>query len=375
MTNPDEGALLDWRRANCALYNDQKLKLGVFNFNCSGGLIMSEASRHEVSWDEMVHIARKADELGFEALLPGANWRGYGAKVDFMGRCYESLTLSAGLAQHTRNAVLFSTIHLPFVHPLVGTKMAATIDHASGGRFGINLTMGFRQDVQDMFGLPMNEHDDRYVHGTEWLTIAKRLWSEPDNFDFEGKFFKLKDVESNPKPIQPQRPVLVNAGVSPAGIDYTARECDFSFMPISDLGAAKDKAAGIRDKARTEYCREIGVLSYAVVICRDSEAEAKAAYEEVLELGDWEGAKNAMKALGIGSESWTEQLRDFQARFVVGNGGHVIVGTPEQVTDALVDVVNAGIDGLMLGWTDYHDEFAYFGDRVMPLLKQAGVRH
>jgi len=33
-----------------------------------------------------------------------------------------------------------------------------------------------------------------------------------------------------------------------------------------------------------------------------------------------------------------------------------------------------GIQGLILAWLDYREELAYFGERVMPLLRQAGLR-
>jgi alkanesulfonate monooxygenase SsuD/methylene tetrahydromethanopterin reductase-like flavin-dependent oxidoreductase (luciferase family) len=40
------------------------------------------------------------------------------------------------------NNAIFATSHLPTVHPIVAAKAATTIDHISGGRFGLNLVMG-----------------------------------------------------------------------------------------------------------------------------------------------------------------------------------------------------------------------------------------
>jgi FMNH2-dependent dimethyl sulfone monooxygenase len=33
------------------------------------------------------------------------------------------------------------------------------------------------------------------------------------------------------------------------------------------------------------------------------------------------------------------------------------------------------MDGMIMGMLDYHEEMDYFGDNVLPLLKQAGLRH
>ena len=71
-------------------------------------------------------------------------------------------------------------------------------------------------------------------------------------------------------------------------------------------------------------------------------ADAKAAWEAIYEgltgilaRGDWAGAQAVMDTLGIESESFGDIIRDFQARFICGFGGHVLLGSPEQVVDQL----------------------------------------
>jgi hypothetical protein len=40
------------------VFNDQKLKLGIFSANCSGGVIMSDApTGFRVTWDQQLEIA------------------------------------------------------------------------------------------------------------------------------------------------------------------------------------------------------------------------------------------------------------------------------------------------------------------------------
>ena len=68
----ETGPLADRQQTN-PLFNDQKMKLGLFGTNCSYGLIMSHApTTYEATWAHTVAIAQRADALGFEAMIPVA---------------------------------------------------------------------------------------------------------------------------------------------------------------------------------------------------------------------------------------------------------------------------------------------------------------
>ena len=346
-----------------ALFGDQPLKLGVFNFNCSGGMTMVDDSPNTLSWETMRAIAIKADWMGLEAIVPVARWRGFGGSSDFNGTSFEPFTWAAGLAEATTHTLVFATPHLPLMHPVAAAKMAATVDHLSGGRLGLNLVVGWFTDEMKMFGATQRGHDDRYRYGSEWLEIARRLWSEDEPFDFEGEFFDLQGVQGAPKPLQQPRPVLINAGGSPVGLDFAAREVDFNFTSVTSVASARKLTPKVKRLAAESYGRELGVITSAVVIRRDTEAEAKAVYERILVDADWEGARNVMKTLGIESQSFGEHIRDFEAKLVVGFGAHVICGAPEQVAEGLRELSDAGTDAVFIGLPDYDAELDFFGER------------
>src|SRR6476619_1966495 len=116
------------RRTTNPMFNDQKMKLGLFGTNCSYGLIMSHIdSSYKVTWDHTREIARRADALGFEALVPIDRWQGFGVSTNFIGNCFETHTFSFSDAATTENIAMFATSHLPTVHPIVAAKMATTI--------------------------------------------------------------------------------------------------------------------------------------------------------------------------------------------------------------------------------------------------------
>ena len=51
-----------------------------------------------------------------------------------------------------------------------------------------------------------------------------------------------------------------------------------------------------------------------------------------------------------------------------------LVCTPERVVDKMLAIAGIGVEGFILSWLDCHEELKYFGERVMPLMRQAGLR-
>lgn len=372
----ETGPLADRRTTN-PLFGDQKMKLGLFGINVSHGLIMSHApSSYEVSWEHTKEIAQRADRLGFDALIPVARWKGFGGSTNFNGNCFETYTWAAGIAEATERIAVAATSHLPTMHPIVAAKQATTIDHISGGRFALNLVMGWVTPEMEMFGSTQREHDERYAFGQEWLDYTFKLWGEPGSFDVDGQYFQGLDVEAYPKPVQGPRPALVNAGNSKSGIEFSARNVDVNFASLDTLENVHGYTSTLKEKATSEYKRKLQTMTYGLVVCRDTEAEAEAAFRQVVDEGDWGAAGNVIKIAGSGaSQSFDHAVKQYQERFIAGWGGYPIVGTPEQVAEELGRLNAAGMDGMIMGLIDYNEELTYFGDQVLPLLVEAGLRH
>jgi hypothetical protein len=85
-----------------ALFNDNRLKLGVFGLNVSNGCAATTAEGHlQPTWQNNLDIAVMADRAGIEALVPVARWKGFGGKTNFNDTCFETYTWAAGLAAAT----------------------------------------------------------------------------------------------------------------------------------------------------------------------------------------------------------------------------------------------------------------------------------
>lgn len=365
--------LREHRRKHVPVFNDQKLKLGIFAMNCSGGNLMTTApTEFRMDWPHNLRAVQLADEMGFELALPLGRWKGQGGETNHNGTSFDVCTWAAGMAQATTNIMCFATSHVALMHPLIAAKQGATIDHISKGRFGLNVVMGWFRREMAMFGLSLRDHDERYRYGEEWISFLKRIWGEAEPFSFKGEFFDAAEVESNPKPMQRPYPVLVSAGTSKAGVEFTARNMDINFGSLAhpdEIG----RLLAVRDRADKEYDRDVALICSCFIVCRETEAEALAVYQNVLDRGDWGAARAMMEMLGV--ESGSFDFKERARKFVAGYGSNPLIGTPEQIVDKLLDYQSRGIHGLVLYFLDYVSELTFFRDRVMPLLKQAGLRH
>jgi dimethylsulfone monooxygenase len=364
------------KKHNPILGSPNRLKLGVFGLNVSGGCAMTEAGGTlEINWDESVRIARAAEDAGIEAVVPVARWRGFGGPTNFNHRSFETLTWAAGLAAATERIGIFATVHVPTLHPVRAAKEIATVDHISRGRFALNIVAGWNETEIQMFGLSQREHDQRYAFADEWTTLVKRLWTE-DRFNFAGNFFTAPGAYSEPKPVQKPWPVIMSAGNSPAGRDFAACHADLNFALGPDLPTLSATCAEVKTLARERYRREISVFTMGYVVCRETEKEARR-YRDyyVKEKGDFTAARNLLETLIPNSQSALgSQFQAMIENFIAGYSALPLVGTPEQIVDGMCRMAQAGFDGLTLSWVDYDEGIAQYRDKLRPLLIQAGLR-
>ena len=164
-----------------------------------------------------------ADEMEFEALVPVGRWKGFGGATNFNGEGFECYTWAAAMSALTKYSAVFATSHVPTVHPVMAAKQGATIDHISGGRFTLNVVTGWFAPEIEMFGAPLLEHDKRYDMAIEWIEIIKRLWTEEKEFDFDGKFYKVKKGTDAAQATPAAAPGIMCAGASPSGRQFTAQ--------------------------------------------------------------------------------------------------------------------------------------------------------
>jgi len=357
----------------------QPLMLGVFlNFQDIRHSALPSTSTW--TYDYNAEIVQLADRLGFEIVFSRTQWLpkgGYDGEASL-----DSFIGVAAFAPITKRILLISTIHVLYGpwHPVHLAKYGATLDHISKGRWGINIVTGHRAVEHEMFGWSQIEHDQRYEMAGEFFDVVERLWAETENFSHTSRYstWKLKDGYITPKPLY-GRPVLVNATGSEAGINFAAQYSDLVFI-TSPGGAHIDSAlatlpahiAKIR-RAADAYGREIKTLINPVIVSRDT-PEAAQAYADAIVEHRLSPDQRGDRTYASDAHAWRGRL-DPSNKQGRGLGGNLeIVGSPEQVVEQLIALKRAGIDGVQISFYDFLPDLQYFGERILPLMQQAGLR-
>jgi dimethylsulfone monooxygenase len=349
-------------------------KLGVFSMNADGGLAITDVpERWRASWEDNLAAARIADDAGLEFLLPIARWKGFGGRNRVREWSFETFTWAAGLASATRRIGLFMTVHVPIVHPLYAAKALATVDHVSGGRAGLNIVCGWNPQEFAMFGVALGEKG--YVQAAEWIGIIEQAYAGDAPFDFKGEYYDLKGVVSRPASLQVPRPVTMNAAFGGPGRDFAARHCDYLFSTFSDIEDGGRHVADIRQRAEA-VGRDVGIYTVAHVVCRETQREAEDYYTRyAVTQADHAAVDAHMAGKKEFSRSHDAHAYDkYRQRFAGGAGSYPLVGTPEKIVEDIGRIAAQGYAGAALSFVNYTEELPYFCERVLPLLRQAGLR-
>ena len=356
------------------MLNSSGFKIGVFSTNADGGLaITTVPERWRASWNDTLDAARIADRAGLDFLLPIARWKGFGGETDVREHSFETFTWAAALAGATDTIGLFMTVHVPLVHPVFAAKALATVDHASGGRAGLNIVCGWNPAEFAMFGATPDTAP--YDRAAEWIEVVERAYADDAPQDFEGQFYKLKGVISRPAAMQRPRPVTMNAAFGGPGRDFAAAHCDFLFSTFATIEDGRKHITDIRERSE-KAGRDVGIYTAAHVVCRPTQTEAEDYYERyAVTEADHAAVDDHMANKKSFARSHDPDAFDlYRKRFAGGAGTYPLVGTPQRIADDLIRICAEGYSGIALTFVNYTDELPYFCETVLPLLSEAGIR-
>ena len=212
-----------------------------------------------VDYHDILQVWQAADSMAeiehawlFDHLMPIGG--------DPTGSAHEGWTLLSALAAQTQRLRLGLLVTSNrFRPPALLAKIAATVDVISGGRLEFGIGAGSRPQhplarrEYDAHGLPYHDFAHSVASLAEACTVIRRLWTEPEPFDFDGSHIKLAGAFGNPKPIQHPHPPIVIGGRSTATLRVVAEHADRWNMPGGDIGDAIRRSA-ILD----QYCAERG---------------------------------------------------------------------------------------------------------------------
>ena len=207
-----------------------------------------------VSYSQVQEVWLEADALGFDSAFAFDHFMPIFS--DPTGPCLEGWTLLAALAAQTKRLkVGLLVTGNTYRNPVVLAKMAATVDHVSGGRLILGMGAGWFELEHQAYGIPYYTPGGRARRLVEAVELIKMLFTQ-DKTTYDGKYYQIKDAPFKPKPLQKPHPPILIGGMGPRVIQpLAARHANIWHFFVGKGGAESVKKIATRFDA---ICKEVG---------------------------------------------------------------------------------------------------------------------
>jgi FMN-dependent oxidoreductase (nitrilotriacetate monooxygenase family) len=412
----------------------RQLHLGVFTYpgghHIGGWRHPSAAPREILGYDYYAKMAVAAERGKFDLLFVGDMLaaREKDGRVIAQGALnnIDSISINSALAAVTTHLGLVATLSTTYNEPYAIAERFASLDHISHGRCGWNIITTANDDAALNFSRKSHmEKTLRYQRAKEFVDICKALWDSWDDdalaaadqfvdvtkihpIDHVGQFFSLQAASALPRPPQGY-PVMVQAGGSPAGLEFAATVGEVIFAAQS----RREEAVRFRNAVRERMPghgrdpEQLKILPGLLPILGSTEREALAKEEMLNELlhpavGIWmlseqmdfrlydypEDAQLPTADIRASGSGFTPRVVSLMeradreglsikacGRLVAASRSHgSFVGTPEQLVDYMQLWMDEGAcDGFNIMPAYFQEELDLFVDQVVPLLQRRGL--
>lgn len=285
----------------------------------------------------------RAEKLGYDSVFCVDHmWQRGLPEVDHL----EAWTLLSALAPVTTRIRLGALVLCnSYRNPALLAKMAASLDHVSGGRLVLGIGAGWMDEEYRGYGYPFPSTRERIEQLDEALEVIGRLFSEKCA-DFQGKYYQLDSAYNRPAAVQqPRPPILIGGGGEKHMLRVVARHADIWNCPNNhSLELERRRAALAR------HCADIGrdpaeieVSEQSFIVVGETEAEFKARW------------KTAMALFGAAFDLERTAFR----------------GTPDQVVEQLQKRVAQGVTFFTFLSGDFHapETLDLIAEQVLPAFR------
>jgi probable F420-dependent oxidoreductase len=253
-------------------------------------------------------LAQEAERLGFESLvLPehvvlAADYTSRypynkSGRVPLPPDCIipdpiDTLAYVAGVT--TTLGLATGLLVLPWHHPLVLAKRAATVDRLSGGRLRLGVGLGWMREEIEAGGV---DFDTRGERADETIDALRAVWGADPQLGafFEGQHFSFSGVSSFPRPAQAGGIPIEVGGTSPPAIRRAARRGD-GWLSLGLRGERLVEALRTLAEEASAAGRDPGKIEVTLSGVSTSATVDRAALEEAGAIGARRVVINLMSA-------------------------------------------------------------------------------
>ena len=317
-------------------------------------------------------IARSAEQLGFEAALtPTGAW------------CEDAWLTTAMLTEVTERLKFLVAFRPGLVSPTLSAQMAATFQRHSQGRLLLNVVTGGESAEQRAYG-DFLDKEGRYERCGEFLSIVTRLW-RGESVSAEGRHLHVEGARLArlPDPL----PELYFGGSSAHAGPVAARYADV-YLTWGEPPDAVDAKLRWMDGLAREAGRTLRYGIRLHVVSRDTAAEAWRQAERLIENIDSGAIRRAQEGLARSESEGQRRMRELHGGsrdnlevspnlwagvgLLRGGAGTALVGSHAEVADRIEEYAALGISEFILSGYPHLEEAYWFGEGVLPILRQRG---
>ena len=318
--------------------------------------------------DYLTQFAQAHETAGFDAALVG-----------YSSASAEGFQVASFCAAET-NKLKFLIAHRPgFIAPTLAARKMATFDNLSKGRLLVHIITGGSDFDQRRDG-DFLDHDQRYARTDEYIEILKKVWLSPAPFDHSGDYYQFEKAYSEVRPVQSPHVPIYFGGISNAALAVGARHADVYALFGESRANISQLIASINRLAASHQRTPKYQLSFRPIIA-STEAAAWQKAETILTAvkpvkaraaaPEAETAKRLLR-LSAQGDILDERLWTPIAAAAGGSGNTTaLVGTPEQVADAIIAYYHLGVDGVLIRGFDPFNDAIEYGKELIPRIKEA----
>ncbi len=300
--------------------------------------------------------------------------------VAFYATAPDPLLIAAEIAHVTQRVGLMIAHRTGFTAPTVAARQFATLDRLTGGRVAIHAISG--GDDRDL--ARDGDHltkDERYARTSEFLDILRLSWSSDTPFDYAGTHYRIAGGFSEVKPVG-AIPVYFG-GASPAALAVAGRHADTYALWGETIPQVRELIGRVRAAAAPHGRAPRFSLSLRPILA-ETEERAWARAEGILAetrrlraargLGPAatpqnEGSRRLLAAAAQGPRLDKRLYTAIAAETGAAGNSTALVGTPEQVADALLDYHDLGVRTFLIRGFDPLEDAIQYGRDLLPAFK------
>jgi alkanesulfonate monooxygenase len=304
------------------------------------------------------------------------------ALVAFHSTSPESILVAGHAASVTKRLGLLIAHRPGFTAPTLAARQLATLDVFTGGRVALHVITGGSDQELRQDGSFIGK-DERYARTDEYLEIVRREWTSTAPFDHHGRFYQVEQAFSAVKsPQQPHIPVYFG-GASDAAIRVAGKHADVYAL----WGETYAQVAELVGRVRNEAARHGRTIRFSLSlrpILAGTEAKAWARANDILERATAQaeragtfrkappenaGSQRLLAAAAQGARLDKRLWTGIAGLLGAQGNSTALVGTPEQVADALLDYHDLGITTFLIRGFDPLEDAIGYGRDLLPLTR------